>query len=153
MISLDQLISEARAQAKRKKRTPTPPKPRTRNQASAQSPYRAVALVLPIREITCSCGAKHTYPEGGILVQFAHRRSSTTLYIADHPARLNSNLPQRILVNRSCVTHCQACFTETPEPTGPWLFPEVTINNNGSGQRELRLLPDSPPPRHSTEVH
>ena len=150
-LSIDDLLREARSQRRKRAQSPPPTAP-TRQRAIAASPYRAVALVLPLREITCSCGAKHTVPDGSLLVQFNHVRTSAKLYIAEHPARMNDALPRRILILRSRASHCQSCFTASPSRSddAPWLFPELEISGD-SPQHELplRYLPREAPPRHS----
>ena len=159
-ITIDSLLRDmenTRRQRKRRTQAQVQDRTRTQAQASSDAPYRAVAIVLPLREQRCACGNCFTHPEGPLLVQFQHRRTTTSLYIANHPSQFNARLPRRILVNRSSIEHCPSCFaSSTPDirRDEPWLFPELAINAPG-GQAELplprprRLLPDAPPPRHS----
>ena len=85
-----------------------------RRALAAVSPWRAVAVVLPVLQTQCRCGERYISPAGSELTRFEHRRDKSIWEIAEHPGANNPRLPRVVRLMEAFATVCPACFTPTP---------------------------------------
>ena len=113
-----------------------------RRALAAVSPWRAVAVVLPVLETKCRCGKRYISPAGSELTRFEHRRDKSLWEIAEHPGANNPRLPRIVRVMEAFAQVCPACFTPTP-------IVEVV-----SAQGELALgVPEEQTPKPTNPHH
>ena len=81
------------------------------SQQTVSSPWRAIALILPIHEHQCSCGHTYRSPAGEQpLVRFIHKKTGALHEASNHPVRFNPHLPREIRILPRKVPHCHQCF-------------------------------------------
>ena len=80
------------------------------------SPWRAVAIILPIHEVHCSCGHVSIAPAGPRFVRFQNVRDKSLQEVPNHPDLANTNLPQKREYIRLQVDACEVCFISDEEP-------------------------------------
>ena len=81
------------------------------------SPWKAVAVTLPVSVTTCRCGATHRSPAGSPLVRYIHRRNGTLWEVPEHPARFNTSLPRDFTLLHSATEWCEICLPATAPST------------------------------------
>jgi len=85
-----------------------------------KSPWRPVAIVLPLIHTTCRCGSVHTQASSTPLVRFLHKNGSIE-ETANHPSRFNANLPHLYRDIYTSSEYCTSCFTAVSErPPSPY---------------------------------
>jgi len=100
------------------------------------SPWKAIAIVLPVREIHCKCGSIHRHPAGSPLVRFQHKSDGSIWEVDDHPSLNNASLPREHHVMCSTVTCCQDCFQVETVPEAQ--FDLFTIYVKPEGRKTFR---------------
>jgi len=105
-----------------------------------KSPWRTIAVILPISRVTCKCGSVHHSACGPLLTRFQHRKD-LSIQEVEHCGEQNSNLPRTCRYLDTFVSHCQDCW-EVHSPPSPQ-FDLFTIYARQAPERQYP--PDATP--------